>query len=144
MYDELYALGIGIALVTILGIYHHYGILAIKRMTPDPDSCPHLSIFVLFPALLALHLTEIALFGAAYWGIATWGVIGDLGANYPREWGDYLYFSGTNFATLGYTALETDGPIRFVAMLQALGGFMVITWSATFIYSLWGDAWREQ
>jgi len=42
--------------------------------------------------------------------------------------------------------VSTDGAIRMVAMMQALGGFMVITWSATFIYTIWQDVmdhhWR--
>ena len=47
---------------------------------------------------------------------------------------------------LYYRKVSTDGAIRMVAMMQALGGFMVITWSATFIYTIWQDVienhWR--
>lgn len=51
-----------------------------------------------------------------------------------------IYFSGINFTTLGYTQIEAMGPIRLINMMQSLGGFMILTWSATFIYSVWKKA----
>ncbi|WP_188053057.1 MULTISPECIES: ion channel [unclassified Sphingosinithalassobacter] len=143
MQDDFIALALGVGLVGLLGIIHHYGILATRRITPDPNKKAHLSMLTLFPALLLLHLFEIALFAGVYYEIARWPMFGELADTYPRTWSDYLYFSGINFATLGYTELKTDGPIRLVSMMQSLGGFMIITWSATFIYSVWGDQWRK-
>lgn len=78
-----------------------------------------------------------------YRGLLVSGALGDLGGAYDGSWGGLIYFSGINFATLGYTQIETSGPIRMVNMMQSLGGFMVLTWSATFLYSVCERAWRE-
>lgn len=68
----------------------------------------------------------------------------DLREHFGQEVKDGLiYVSGISFATLGYTQIETSGPIRIINMMQALGGFMALTWSATFLYSVCEQAWRE-
>ena len=40
-----------------------------------------------------------------------------------------------NFTTLGQTGMSIVGPMHIVAMMQALAGFMVLTWSASFLYA---------
>jgi hypothetical protein len=35
------------------------------------------------------------------------------------------------------------GPIRMINMMQSLGKFIVLTWSATFLHSVCERAWRE-
>lgn len=82
--------------------------------------------------LLALHTIEILAFAAVYRALQGWGV-GGFDGSYDPCWSGLIYFSGVNFATLGYTQIEATGPIRMVNMMQSLGGFMVLTWSATFL-----------
>ncbi|MEX2495375.1 MAG: ion channel [Woeseia sp.] len=90
-----------------------------------------------------LHTLEILAFAAVYCGLLDWGVLGNLGGRCDESWTGLIYFSGINFATLGYTQIETTGPIRMINMMQRLGGCMVLTWSATFLYSICERAWRE-
>ncbi|MFT6533800.1 MAG: hypothetical protein ACJASC_003365 [Limimaricola cinnabarinus] len=137
------ALLIGFVLVSALGIAHHYGLLAVRAMKPNSDDRPQAAIMMAFLALLALHTLEILAFAAVYRVLLGWGVLGDLGGSYDASWGGLIYFSGINFATLGYTQIEANGPIRMINMMQSLGGFMVLTWSATFLYSVCERAWRE-
>ena len=33
---------------------------------------------------------------------------------------------------------------KLVSMMQSLGGFMVLTWSATIIYAICSQAWPEK
>lgn len=87
---------------------------------------------VAFVGLLALHTIEILAFAAVYRALQGWGV-GGFDGSYDPCWSGLIYFSGVNFATLGYTQIEATGPIRMVNMMQSLGGFMVLTWSATFL-----------
>ena len=56
------------------------------------------------------------------------------------SWTGLIYFSGINFTSLGYTQIEAAGPLRLINMMQSLGGFMILTWSATFSYSIWSKA----
>lgn len=137
------ALLIGFLLVSALGIAHHYGLLAVRAVKPNSNAAPQGAIMVAFLGLLALHTLEILAFAAVYRVLLGWGGLGDLGGSYDASWGGLIYFSGINFATLGYTQIETSGPIRIINMMQSLGGFMVLTWSATFLYSVCERAWRE-
>ena len=137
------ALLLGFILIGALGIGHHYGLLAVRAMKPDSNARPQAAIMVTFLGLLALHTAEILVFAAVYKALSVWGGFGTLGGAYDGSWTGLIYFSGINFATLGYTQIETSGPIRMINMMQSLGGFMVLTWSATSLYSVSERAWRE-
>jgi hypothetical protein len=134
---------LGFALVGALGLAHHYGLLAVRLLRPDPDGRPHAAILAVFLGLLVLHALEILAFAAIYRVLLAWGALGGLGGGYDGSWGGVIYFSGMSFATLGYTQIEAAGPIRMINMMQSLGGFMVLTWSATFLYSVCERAWRD-
>lgn len=137
------ALLIGFMLVSALGIAHHYGLLAVRALKPNSNDRPHPAIIMTFIGLLALHTLEIVAFAAAYRLLLIWGGLGDLGGGFDESWSGLIHFSGINFTTLGYTQAETSGPIRIINMMQSLGGFMVLTWSATFLYNVSERAWRE-
>lgn len=76
-----------------------------------------------------------------YRALVAWPLMGTLGSKFDGTWTGFVYFSGMNFVTLGYANFQADGPIRLVGMMQSLGGFMVLTWSATFIYSISQAMW---
>lgn len=137
------SLFLGFALVAVLGVGHHYGLLAVRAIKPDGNAKPQGAIIVTFLGLLALHTLEILAFAAIYRVLLAWGALGGLGGDHDASWGGLIYFSGINFATLGYTQIETSGPIRMINMMQSLGGFMTLTWSATFLYSVCERAWRD-
>lgn len=137
------AILIGLVLVSLLGLFHHYGLLAVRALKPNADKRPQAAIIATFVGLVVLHTIEIVAFAGAYSLLLNWGGIGSLGENYDTSWEGLLYFSGINFTTLGYTQIETSGSIRIINMMQSLGGFMVLTWSATFLYAVSERAWRE-
>lgn len=136
------ALLLGFALLVLLGLGHHLGVLAIRYARPDPASHVFLSIACVFVGLLTLHVTEILAFAAVYAGLLEAGWFGSFGPRFDGSWSGLVYFSGINFATLGYTQIETEGPIRQINMMQSLGGFMILTWSATVLYTDCERAWR--
>ena len=131
---------IGFLMVALLGIAHHYGLVVLDTATADAKRHPQRALISTFVSLLLLHVLEILAFALAYRGLLQWDGIGGLGNKYDGSWTDLIYFSGTTYVTLGYTQLEASGPFRLIVMMQSLGGFMVLTWSATFIYSVWGKA----
>lgn len=97
-------------------------------------------LLTMFVLLLA-HVVEIWLFGFAFWlllGFEGYGVIqgyGDLSLL------DCVYFSAANYTTVGWGDLSAAGDIRFLAGTEALVGFMMITWSASFSYLVMNRAW---
>lgn len=141
--DEVLALLIGFGLIVSLGVAHHFALRGLDRLTGSDKHWPNLTILVVFIGLLVIHTLEIIAFAGAYSVLLGWKWVGHLGGGMNESWSGLVYFSGINFTTLGYTQIETTGPIRMVNMMQSLGGFMILTWSATFIYSAWSQAFRE-
>jgi len=135
------AFAFGFAIVAVLGILHHYALLAISRGAPDPEKSPQGKIIVTFPGLLALHAVEIIALAAL--NLWLFGASWTLDPNGASTWGDMLYLTGINFTTLGYTQIKLDGAMRLVTMLQSLGGFMLLTWSATFLFSACQKSWQQ-
>jgi hypothetical protein len=136
---EWIMLAVGLFLLMASGAYHLGGILLIRRITPQVRERPILGVLLTFWALVVLHSSEIAIAAAVYAAVLAVPGAGSIAEGYGDSAGGLLFFSGTNYSTLGYTQQIARGPIRLLAMLQALGGFMLLTWSATFVYSIWAD-----
>ncbi|MDY8108619.1 ion channel [Fulvimarina sp. 2208YS6-2-32] len=134
---------IGFALIVALGTAHHFGMLWILRMTPHAEHTGHKAVLFTFVGLLTLHTSEILAFAGVFALLLQFEALGAFGGSYRGTWADLIYFSGINFVTLGFTDIDTIGPLRLIGMFQSLGGFMVLTWSATLIFSVSGTAWHE-
>ena len=57
---------------------------------------------------------------------------------------DSVYVSATTYSTLGYGDLVPHGPVRFLLGTEALVGFVLITWSASFAYLEMGHYWGNR
>lgn len=57
---------------------------------------------------------------------------------------DYFYFSLTSYTTLGIGEVHPVGPIRIIVGLEALNGFPLITWSASFTYLMMQRYWHPE
>jgi hypothetical protein len=136
------ALVIGFLLAALIGAYHHFAIRGIDWLKGSEKKRRNTTLLVVFWGLLALHTSEILIYAVAYRGLIEWGIFGELSGEFTGTWHGLIYFSGINFATLGYTQIDTAGSIRMISMMQALLGFMLITWSATFTYTVWQQSFR--
>ena len=71
--------------------------------------------------------------GIGYYFMINSGVFGSLHGNFNNTLLDCTYFSFTNYSALGVSDVEPIGHIRFLVGLEALIGFVLITWTASFI-----------
>lgn len=140
---ELSVLAWGVGLLFAYGLIHLGGLELIRKVRPDGKAHSSLGLLFTFWGLALLHLFEIALAALLLAYLLTNPDYGTLSEGFGSSAADYLYFAGVSFATLGYTQLEAHGAIRLLVMLLALSGFMLITWSASFIYTIWGETFRQ-
>ncbi len=140
---EWLVLGAGLVLLFASAPWHLGGLLLIKRIKPSGGNNGFLAILLTFWSLMLLHLSEIAIAAGMYWLVMLAPDAGTITHATGSEMAALLYFSGVTFATLGFTSQHAEGPIRMLVMLEALGGFMLITWSATFVYSIWSERFRS-
>lgn len=107
-------------------------------------------IVVLIFAELGLHIAEIWLFASGYavltrvFGYGTIVPATILGAVTAGQSGlvpslevgflDLVYFSAITFTTVGFGDFVPLGLVRFLSGTEALTGFVLITWSASFTF----------
>ena len=138
----LVALAIGTGLIAIVGLVHHHALAGLGRLAPDPDTAATGAIQTTFVSLVLLHVAEILTFSAANGILLAWDGFGGAKAD-PLGAADIIYLTGVNFTTLGYAQIKLTGDLRIVTMLQALGGFMLLTWSATYLFSVCQKSWQR-
>jgi len=93
--------------------------------------------------VLALHVTEIWIFGLSIWGLLQFDNTGSVAGVHALGLLDAVYMSATTFTTVGFGDLAPVGPVRFLAGTVALCGFVLITWSASFTFLEMERFWRR-
>ncbi|MFM7067631.1 MAG: ion channel [Gammaproteobacteria bacterium] len=103
-------------------------------------------LLILMFCLILLHIVEIWIFGISYWWLGTdldRGMIEVLqGASAGML--DYVYFSAVIYTTLGLGDMIPHGPMRFMVGTEALTGFLLVTWSASFTFMEMERWWRRR
>src|SRR5688500_13949496 len=132
------------ALVVIACIFLHYESLSfltviLKRM--HTRARPR--ILLLIFAILLTHVLAVWFSGfSSYFVIASEGH-GALIAHYPLGLLDCVYYSAVCFTTLGLGDVVPAGPVRFLTGTEALTGFVLITWSASFTFLDMQRFWKN-
>jgi hypothetical protein len=93
-------------------------------------------------SVILLHVIQISIFGVALWLLLLWPACGSLAGQDSYGLLDYIYFSAVTFSTVGFGDLSPVGAIRFFSASEALTGFVLITWSASFTYLEMERFWR--
>lgn len=118
-----------------LAIIIHYEVLyhLAKRLSLFPVP-PRYKVLLGVFAILGAHTVEVWLFAIAYYFMINTEGLGSLAGNFDQSLLDCVYFSFTNYTTLGIGDIEPAGHIRFLTGLESLTGLVLITWSASFLF----------
>jgi hypothetical protein len=141
--SEMIVLAWGAGLLFAYGMLHMGGLELLRRTKPKQEKHRHLGLLFTFWGLAMLHMAEIGVAASLLAFLLSIPGNGSLSQGFGSTAADYIYFAGVSFGTLGYTQLEAHGAIRLLIMMISLSGFMLITWSATFIYTIWGESFRD-
>ena len=145
MYEHTFIEHVGnfcvICLAVILATAVHYAVL--KRLNAGGqfiERYPRWRLLYGVVMSLIAHVIEIAIFAAAY-GISTVSEFGYLEGSFSGSIADYLYFSFAAFTTVGFGDIVPLGPLRLLAGMEALTGFVLITWTASYLYIEMSRTW---
>jgi Ion channel len=94
--------------------------------------------------VIILHVVEIWLFGAALWALMRAPSAGHITGVAQPSFLDAIYLSAVTFTTVGFGDLAPVGAVRFLSGTEALTGFILITWSASFLYIEMQEFWRRR
>lgn len=130
-----------LAVLALMGLSHYYALyalswmLGIDRVGEGAPGNRRLVLFT-FLGLATTHMLQIAALAVAFLVGEQFVWSHEVIAARTNGWWDYHYLAFMTFTTLGYGPQVIEGPIRIVVGAGALGGFMLITWSATFLYDV--------
>ncbi len=134
------ALAVGVAVLV-----HYEGLsLLSRKLALGHESHRRRKVLYGIFGVLALHVAEIWIFGAAVWGLLMFPNTGSVAGAHALGILDAVYMSAVTFTTVGFGDLAPVGPIRFLAGTVALTGFVLITWSASFTYLEMTRDWRDR
>lgn len=132
--------------VSIAVLVHYEGLLIISRRLQRAGGRQRVKVLYSIYSVLALHVIEIWLFGLILWLLLLWPETGHIAAGATQgSLGllDAIYLSASTFTTVGFGDLAPVGPIRFLSGTEALTGFVLITWSASFTFLEMERFWRN-
>jgi len=135
----------GAALIVSLCVVLHYETLnACNRYLPILSQRRRRRVLILIFVVLLTHIAEIWLFGTGYFVLVQhWGV-GSLAGLPAPTLPDFVYFSAITYTTVGFGDAVPVGAIRFLAGMEALTGFVMITWSASYTFLEMQRDWRPE
>ena len=130
-------------LVIATATLHYEALRFASDLTPKLSLAPRRRILVVLALAFVAHLVQICLYAAAYFLVEAELGIGAIVGN--REGGpiDYFYFSAAMYTTLGIGDVIPTGPMRLVAAVESLNGFVLITWTASFTYLAMEKFWKD-
>lgn len=136
-----------LVLVTGCALLHYEVLRKLSDWLARMRRLHRVRVLVLILGLLSTHVFEIWIYAIGFGlldGVADFGVIAHLDPlALASNWLDYVYFSFMTYTTVGYGDMVPRGPIRFIAATEALTGWVLLGWSASFTYLEMQRFWRE-
>jgi hypothetical protein len=129
--------------IVALCVIGHYEVLsACNRYLPVLSHRRRPRVLILIFVVLVAHVAEIWLFGFGYYLLANRYGLGGLAGLPTVDLPNFVYFSAMTYTTVGFGDAVPVGPLRFVAGMEALTGFVMITWSASYTFLEMQRDWR--
>lgn len=135
------AIALAFTLVATTFVFHYQVMLWLGLNTPKMKFPTQMQVLVIVLVLFLTHIVEIGFYALVY-GVSI--SLFDLGVFEGAPVGNamnYFYYSGVIYTTLGLGDIQPEGHIRFITAIEALNGFLLITWSASFTYLAMGRLW---
>ena len=133
-WPEFITVAVTFVAVVAVVLFHYEGLSLIGRTIRTRVLHHRAKILVTIFSQLGLHIVEIWLFGLVAYLLTQSLGFGDLRPAPTGGYLDFVYFSAITYTTVGFGDFVPTGPVRFLAGTEALTGFLLITWSASFTF----------
>lgn len=132
-----------IALLLLTVTIHYEVLRGTSLLIPRLPVRPRARILVVIAGVFLAHFIEVALYALAYYGMHSHLQLGRIDGQFSGSALDFFYFSITCYTTLGVGDLFPHGPLRIIAGVESLNGFVLIGWSASFTYLSMEKFWED-
>lgn len=134
---------LSLALILITVVIHYQGLCWLSCFYQSRKSHANIRLPMIMFGMTCLHLIEILLYAGVFFLLHHYSTNGGFTEAFEATVWNYVYFSGVNYTTLGMSEFYPTGHFKVLAFTEALNGFMMLTWSATFFYSLAGQFFQN-
>lgn len=139
----LAATGVNVVVIVLAVLIHYECLVWLSQHMPKHLAKPRFRlVFGVLGALMA-HSIEVWLFALAYYLMLHFGDWGQFTGAFDGSIWDCVYFSYTSYTTLGYGDISPHGMLRYLAGVESLTGLVLITWTASFLYSQMQRHWYK-
>ena len=125
-------------------LLHYEGLRLIASRLMKLTALRRRKVLVGVYGVILLHVAEIWLFAVALWVLMQAPDAGHVSGSAAPAFLDLVYLSSVTFSTVGFGDLAPVGALRFLCGTEALAGFILITWSASFLYLEMQEFWRAR
>jgi len=113
---------------------HYEALVNCSRLLPKVTPHHRRRVLLTILVILVTHIVEIWLFALGYYVLTAQLGLGSFAGIALAGLPDYAYYSAMVYTTVGFGDIFPTGPIRFMTGMEALTGFVMITWSASFTF----------
>lgn len=124
-------------------LLHYEGLIFTSRWLTRHRGHNRVKVLYAIGSLIALHVVEIWLFAVVLWLLLLVPGAGGMAGQGAPHFFDVVYLSAMTFTTVGDGGLAPTGAIRLLCGTEALTGFVLIAWSASFTYLEMERFWRN-
>lgn len=124
-------------LVAVAVVVHYETLYQLARTLPHLRSVlPRYRVLLGVFIILTAHAVEIWLFAIGYYGMLQIEGMGTMSGQISGHGSlmDCVYHSFVTFSTVGSVDVIMNGNLRYLTGMEALTGFVLITWSASFLF----------
>jgi len=132
-----FMLSIGLMVMAVVFHYWSLGKLLLRLPQRGEQRNHFLRSVVVLLLLVCVHLAVILGFACGLSFVSLYCDAGRLAGDLGTSFMDFFYHSAVTYSTLGISEVP-KGPLKFMTALEALTGIILLTWSATFYYSVMG------
>lgn len=136
-------LATGIAVALCVLVQYEGLIFAWRRLSRRTRHSRAKVLYGIF-SIIMIHVIEIWIFGTVLWLLLQWPATGGLVGPSAADFLECIYLSAVTFSTVGFGDVAPVGAIRFLCGTEALSGFVLLTWSASFTYLEMERFWRAK
>ena len=141
-----YATVIGATLATLAAcaVLQYECLVLVWRWLSVHGGHRRVKVFYSIVSITLLHVAQIWIFGTMIFALLLWPACGSIAGPQSAGFLDCLYLSAVSFSTVGFGDVAPVGAIRFFVATEALGGLILIAWSASFTYIEMEKFWRAE
>ena len=125
-------------------LVHYEGLIFTARWVVRYQGKHRVKVLYAIGSVILLHVVEIWLFGLVLWALLQWPACGTIQGADDSVFFDVMYLSAMSYTTVGFGDVSPVGPLRFLCGGEAITGFVLIAWSASFTYLEMERFWRPE